>query len=120
MEKEVSRDNWVRKANFSDTGRGLAKASSVDIDALLAVFAAAQGHLLPRLQVVKFFDQQRAIRRPDHDAIHAGILQQNPFPHFELKIFGKDRGGVVMVRGDACLSHRGEDHQRGACAEAAG
>ena len=67
----------------------LSKGLGVNIDAVLAIFAPPQGHLLPHLEVVKFLDHERPIRPQDHHTIHAGILQQDPGTRAQVVILGK-------------------------------
>ena len=76
---------------------GLLEAMAVHVDAFLAVFAAAQDHLVSLLQIPVFHHMERSIRADDHAGIHPALPGQLPAA-VDFEVFRIHGGAVVVFR----------------------
>ena len=81
------------------------KARIMDINSLLALFAAAQDHLLPLFQVSVFHHLQVSILTDHHAGVHAAFFCQHP-PAADLKIFRIHGCTVEIFRCNSIFFHK--------------
>ena len=91
---------------------GLLKAVAVHVDAFLAVFAAAQDHLVPLLQIPVFHHMERSLGADDHAGIHPALFRQGP-DSVDFEVFRIHGGAVVIFRCHTVLGGRGPADIRG-------
>ena len=89
----------------------LLKAVTVHIDALFALFGAAEDYPVAAAQVAVFHHRQPSVRAHDHAGVHAALLGQHPAA-VDFEVFGIHGGAVVIFGRHAVLFDGGALHVR--------
>jgi len=84
----------------------------MDIEPILSVLSSSESDKVPFPKVSELLDGQGAFFFQDHDTVHSRFLEKPPVSVMNMKVFGVNGSGVIVLGGDSGLLHFSEDHDR--------